>query len=308
MSQQLSHLNALKTFEVVARHKSVRKAAHELNVTPAAVSHQIKKIEEYFGITLFHRLEGRLDLTPIATAALPKLQEGFQCLSAAVQQIRAVTGRRTLRVLSTPSFAAKWLAPRLNRFLAREPEIDIELTSSSDLISENVTPAAISAALRQKEVDVAIPFGRGRIPGCRSVKLMAANAVPLCSPRFVEDGGLRTPHDLLRHTLLHDDTRYPENPSWSDWLGAAGLADADGTRGIHFDHAVQALEAAIEGQGVALSLRPLASTDIAAGRLVVPFNIELPLRLSYYVVEDPSEADHHVSAFRDWLMGEARAS
>ena len=305
MSQHLSHLNALKTFEVVARHKSVRKAAEELNVTPAAVSHQIKKLEEYFGILLFNRQDGRFDLTAVGQAALPKLQEGFENLSLAVQQMRAVTGRRTLRVLAAPSFAAKWVAPRLNRFLARQPDIDIELSSSSDLISENVPPSAISAALRQKEVDIAIPFGRGRFPGCKATKLMSAEAVPLCSPGYMEEAQLKQPADLLDRTLLHDNTRYPENPTWSDWMALAGLDKADGTRGIHFDHAVQALEAAIGGQGVALSLKPLASADLAAGRLVIPFDIVLPLKIAYYMVQDQGEPDSHVEAFRDWVMEEA---
>jgi LysR family transcriptional regulator, glycine cleavage system transcriptional activator len=307
MSQQLSHLNALKTFEVVARHESVRKAAEELNVTPAAVSHQIKKLEEYFGVELFNRQDGRFELTHVGHAALPKLQEGFENLSLAVQQLRAVTGRRTLRVLAAPSFAAKWVAPRLNRFLARQPDIDIELSSSSDLISENVPASAISAALRQKEVDVAIPFGRGRFPGCKATKLMPVEAVPLCSPAYLRDGNLKQPSDLLEHTLLHDNTKYPENPTWSDWMALAGLNKADGTRGIHFDHAVQALEAAISGQGVALSLKPLATADLAAGRLVIPFAIALPLKISYYMVQDQGAPDKRVDAFRDWVMEEAAA-
>ena len=197
MSQHLTHLNALKTFEVVARHQSVRRAAEELNVTPAAVSHQIKKVEQYFGVTLFNRQDGRFDLTPVGQAALPKLQEGFENLSAAVQQMRAVKGRRTLRVLAPPSFAAKWVAPRLSRFLATQPDIDIELSSSDNLISENVPPSAISAAIRQKEVDVAIPFGRGRFPGCKATKLMTVVAVPLCSPSLMEgERALKEPADL----------------------------------------------------------------------------------------------------------------
>jgi LysR family transcriptional regulator, glycine cleavage system transcriptional activator len=305
MTQHLTHLNALKTFEVVARHQSVRKAAEELNVTPAAVSHQVKKLEEYFGVALFSRHEGRFELSQVGHAALPKLQEGFENLSLAVQQLRAVTGRRTLRVLAAPSFAAKWVAPRLNRFLALQPDIDIELSSSADLISENVPPTAISAALRQKEVDIAIPFGRGRFPGCKATKLMSVEAVPLCSPGYLEQVHLEKPADLLEHTLLHDNTRYPENPTWSDWMALAGLNKADGTRGIHFDHAVQALEAAIGGQGVALSLKPLATADLAAGRLVIPFDIVLPLKISYYMVQDQGVPDKRVEAFRDWVMEEA---
>jgi LysR family transcriptional regulator, glycine cleavage system transcriptional activator len=305
MSQHLSHLNALKTFEVVARHESVRKAAEELNVTPAAISHQIKKLEEYFGILLFNRQDGRFELTQVGMAALPKLQEGFANLSLAVQQMRAVTGRRTLRVLAAPSFATKWVAPRLNRFLALQPDIDIELSSSSDLISENVPASAISAALRQKQVDIAIPFGRGRFPGCKATKLMGVEAVPLCSPGFLQAANLNKPADLLEHTLLHDNTKYPENPTWSDWMTLAGLEKADGTRGIHFDQAAQALEAAIMGQGVALSLKPLATADLAAGRLVIPFDIALPLKISYYMVQDQGVPDKRVEAFRDWVMEEA---
>ena len=306
MNQQLSHLNALKTFEVVARHGSVRKAAQELNVTPAAVSHQIKKIEDYFGVALFNRHDGHFELTPIALAALPKLTEGFESLSFAVQQLKAVKGRRTLRVLAPPSFAAKWLAPRINGFLETQTGIDIEITGTEDLIAENVPPSAISASLRQKEVDIAIPFGRGRFPGCKATKLMPVAAVPLCSPKLMlGDEALTVPADLRHRTLLHDDTKYAENPTWTDWFAAAGLQGANDTRGIHFGHAMQALEAAIDGQGVALSLKPLASADIAAGRLVVPFAIELPLRMAYYVVQEQGEPDSHADAFRDWVVGEA---
>ena len=308
MSQHLSHLNALRTFEVVARHQSVRRAAEELNVTPAAVSHQLKKIEEYFGVALFNRQDGRFELTPVASAALPKLQEGFENLSAAVQQMRAVKGRRTLRVLAPPSFAAKWVAPRLSRFLVTQPDIDIELSSSDNLISENVPPSAISSAIRQKEVDIAIPFGRGRFPGCKATKLMPVSAVALCSPELLQgEHPLKEASDLRHHTLLHDNTKYPENPSWSDWFATAGLIGANDTRGIHFDHAVQALEAAIGGQGVALSLKPLASADIAAGRLVIPFALSLPLRISYYVVQEQGELDPHVDAFQRWVLDEAAA-
>ena len=308
MSQQLTHLNALKTFEVVARHQSVRKAAQELNVTPAAVSHQVKKIEEYFGVALFNRHENHLELTPVAMAALPKLTEGFENLSLAVQQLKAVKGRRTLRVLAPPSFAAKWLAPRINGFLETQKDIDIEIAGSEDLIVENAPATALGAILRQKEADIAIPFGRGRFPGCKATKLMTVSAVPLCSPKLLEgEAALSEPGDLRHHTLLHDDTKYAENPTWTDWFAAAGLQGIHDTRGIHFGHAMQALEAAIEGQGVALSLKPLASTDIAAGRLVIPFDIELPLKLSYYVVQDQGEPDAPTDAFRGWVVGEAAA-
>ena len=162
--------------------------------------------------------------------------------------------------------------------------------------------------MRQKEADIAIPFGRGRFPGCKVTKLMPVVAVPLCSPKLMEGAeGLTEPADLRHRTLLHDDTKYAENPTWTDWFAAAGLQGANDTRGIHFGHAMQALEAAIEGQGVALSLKPLASADIAAGRLVIPFGIELPLKLSYYVVQEQGEPDEHADAFRDWVIGEAAA-
>jgi LysR family transcriptional regulator, glycine cleavage system transcriptional activator len=231
-SQNLSHLNALRTFEVVARHNSVRKAAKELGVTQAAVSHQIKKIEEYFGVSLFNRADGRFSPTPTATSILPKLQEGFESLSFAVQQLRAEKGRRNLRVSAPPSFAAKWLAPRLSRFLALEDGVDIQISATADLIAENVPPTAIAASLRQREVDVAIPFGRGRFPGCKAERLMNVSVVPLCSPILLEgEYALREPADLLSQTLLHDNTVYPEHPTWSDWFVAAGLGGVPEPRG-----------------------------------------------------------------------------
>lgn len=305
MKQYLPHLNALRTLEVTVRHKSVKLAAEELNVTPAAVSHQIRKIEEFFDTSLFYRQEGRLEPTNIALSALPKLQEGFQSISAAVQQLRAAKGTRTLRVLAPPLFAAKWLAPRLNRFLVDRPEVVIDVSTSEQLISVSIRSTSLSVPLKQREIDIAVVLGSGPIPGCRTSHLMSVEAVPLCSPALLNQENLRKPADLARITLLHDDTRYPENPSWADWYAAAGLDATSTSRGIHFDHAMQALEAAIEGQGVALSLRPLAAVDIAAGRLVVPFDIALSLRISYLVVEPDEPADDHVVAVRDWMLSEA---
>src|SRR5215470_16105553 len=183
MTERLPPLNALKAFEAAARHASFRQAARELNVSPAAISHQIKNLEATLGVQLFQRLNRALRLTPAGQAALPLLRDGFGRLAAAVQQLRAEEGRLALRVWAPPSFAAKWLVPRLSRFAERQPGIDIRLSASSTLIGgDNATAGATG---RPEEADLAIRFGDGDWERGQVEKLMAVCALPLCSPRLL---------------------------------------------------------------------------------------------------------------------------
>jgi LysR family transcriptional regulator, glycine cleavage system transcriptional activator len=313
MAERLPPLNALKAFEAAARAASVTRAARELNVSPAAVSHQIRNLEAYLGVQLFERLNRAVRLTPAGEAALPLLRDGFGRLAEAVQQLRAHDGRRTLRISAPPSFAAKWLAPRLSRYAAVDPEVDIRLAADDALFASAEEAAAASG--QGGDVDLAIRFGPPEAIGHassdgRSDKLLDVSALPLCSPDLLETRPLRRPEDLRHHTLLHDDTDYPEHPSWRAWLEAAGV-DASPRRGIdpargpRFNQAAQALEAAIAGQGVVLTLLPLARADLAAGRLMAPFALALPLRSAYWLIGDagPETAD----GFRRWLLAEAQA-
>jgi LysR family transcriptional regulator, glycine cleavage system transcriptional activator len=309
MPERLPPLNALKAFEAAARHASFRKAAGELHVSPAAISHQIKNLEEHLGIALFDRGNRALTLTAAGTAALPLLQEGFARLAAAVQQLRGAGRPAALRLCAPPSFAAKWLLPRVSRYAADHPGLDIRLSASFDMIGEHAEAEPDKGGPGQPGIDLAVRFGDGDHPGCRVDKLMSVAALPLCSPRLLAgEHALRKPADLRHHVLLHDDTDYPERPDWRAWLAAAGVDDIDAARGLRFNQAALALEAAVEGQGVALSLEPLARADLAAGRLVAPFDVSLALRSAYYLVSAETAAEVPANAaFRQWLLAQAAA-
>ncbi len=307
-------LNALKAFEAAARHLSFSKAADELHVTPAAISQQIKTLEDLLGIQLFHRLHRSLALTRAGQAGLPKLSEGFLRLNEGIRSMREQEDSCHLTVWAAPSFAAKWLVPRLHRFADRYPDIDLRISASIDLIDNAETRPSLSAeTFQQHNVDIAIRFGSGNYPGCRVDKLLGVNAVPLCSPRLLENGQkhpLRRPDDLRYHTLLHDDTVYEGRPDWANWLKAAGVEGIDASHGLHFNHVSLALEAAADGQGVVLSMQPLAAADLAAGRLVMPFELSIPLQSAYYVISlEQAAGDNHIKivAFREWLLQEAAA-
>jgi LysR family glycine cleavage system transcriptional activator len=312
MATRLPPLNALKAFEAAARHLSVKKAAGELNVTPAAVSHQIRALEEYLGVQLFHRLNRALALTDAARACLPKLREGFDCLIKAVEVLRAQKGTGTLTVSAAPSFAARWLMPRLHRFFEAHPEVDVRLSARLRQVSAGgkgtvAERATIDAWLADS--DVAVLYGRGDYPGFRVDKLLALTVTPICSPRLITGPSpITRPEDLRHHMLLHDDTGalYDGESFWDVWLKAAGVHDVDVSHGPHFSHAVLAFEAAIEGVGAVATMPVLAAADLHSARLVTPFALRVPLVSAYYLVSSEAAATRPaVVAFRDWLLHEA---
>ncbi|OGA43666.1 MAG: hypothetical protein A3G24_00775 [Betaproteobacteria bacterium RIFCSPLOWO2_12_FULL_62_13] len=312
MPARLPPLNALKAFEAAARHLSVKKAAAELNVTPAAVSHQIRTLEEYLGVQLFHRYNRALELTDAARACLPKLREGFDCLVKAVEVLRAQKGTGTLTVSAAPSFAARWLMPRLHRFFQAHPEIDVALSARIRQVSEGgkgtvAERATIDAWLADS--DIAILYGRGDYPGFHVDKLLSLTVTPICSPRLITGPSpLARPEDLRNHMLLHDDTgdHYDGESFWDVWLKAAGVNGIDTAHGPHFSHAVLAFEAAVEGVGVVATMPVLAAADLYAARLVTPFALRVPLVSAYYVVSTEAATTRPaVAAFREWLRNEA---
>lgn len=312
MTHRLPPLNALKAFEAAARHLSVKKAAVELNVTPAAVSHQIRALEEYLGIQLFHRYNRALELTDAARVSLPKMREGFDCLAQAVERLRTHHSPGMLTVSAAPSFAARWLMPRLHRFLVAHPEIDVRISARVRRISVNGKDDVAERATLESWLDdsnVAIIYGHGHYPGLRVSKLLELMLTPVCSPKLLEgEHPLRTPADLKHHMLLHDDTgdMYDGESFWEVWLKAANVSGIDINRGPHFSHAVLAFEAALEGMGVLASIPVLASEEIAAGRLVTPFELRVPLASAYYLVCQESAATRPaVAAFNNWLIEEA---
>ena len=302
MSRPLPPLNSLRAFEAAARHLSFTKAAEELHVTPAAVSQQIKLLEEHCGTKLFRRLTRALMLTDAGQAALPPLREGFDKMMEAVGSMRAHDRSGILTVSVPPSFGAKWLVQRLDRLNAAHPEYDVRIEATDAL-----------ADFSDTGVDIALRYGRGSYPGLRSELLMSEVAFPVCSPALLDgEHPLREPSDLRHHTLLHVQWKMEHEaaPNWRMWLRAAGVDDVDVTRGPRFTIEGMTVQAAIEGQGVALASGSLVSDDMKAGRLVRPFGPTIceATAFSYFLVYPEATADSpKVNAFRDWILTEIEA-
>lgn len=313
MAYTLPPLQSLRVFEAAARHLSFKRAAEELHVTPAAVSHQIKGLEDYLGVALFRRLTRALALTETGKAMLPKVQEGFECLALAVESTRRDVLRHSLRVTLPPSFATRWLMPRLPSFAAAHPEIDLAISTRLATIDVR-DPATLEGdlmALREDREDVEIRYGSGHYPGLRADLIFPVDYVATCSPRFLTaKRPLRQPADLRYHLLIHDDTipQRSERPSWPEWLKSAGVSGVDGERGPRFANSGLALEAAKDGLGVALAPRPLIARDVAAGQLAIPFSTAMPSRYAYYLVTPQASAERpEVRQFREWVLAEAAA-
>lgn len=300
MTPSLSRLplTALRAFVVAARHLSFSRAAAELHVTPAAVSQQIRQLEEMLARPLFRREGKQLLLTDAAQACLPGLTEGFERLVEALGVLQDAGERRVLTVSVAPSFAAKWLLPRIDAFGDAHPLIDLRLSAVTSLVD-----------FAAEDVDCAIRYGGGHYPGLLVEKLFSESVLPVAAPDLLaREGTPERPADLARFTLLHDagPDRDASCPDWSMWLKAAGVKGIDARRGPHFDQSSLVLEAAALGRGVALAKARLAEGDLRSGRLVRLFGVSRPIGFAYYFVCPPSRLDlPRVRAFRDWLQGEA---
>jgi LysR family transcriptional regulator, glycine cleavage system transcriptional activator len=297
-ASRLPSLNALRAFEAVARHQSIRKAAEELHVTSAAVRQQVKALEEEFGTRLLQRSDGRVVLTEAAQAGLIELRTGFESLAEGVKRMRSRGDRELLKVSVDPSLAATWLVSRLQRFAEQYPDIDVLIEATAG-----------HADFARDSVDVAIRYGDGNFPGLHAVPIFDEQVCPVCSPRLRRAiHPLREPADLRWHTLLHLEWTPQKGrwPDWQTWLQAAGVTGVDFSKGPRFTQHSMALQAAVQGQGVALGSTALVSDDLAAGRLVCPFDFCLRTPFSYYVVAPSRLAQQRrIAVFRDWLAGEA---
>lgn len=286
-------------------------AAKELHVTPAAISHQIKSLEEHLGLKLFRRLTRGLELTRAGQVLQPGLSDGFERLGEAIAELHMVNEDGALAVSVPSSFATRWLAPRLHRFVGAHPDLDVRINASTRLIDPGSGEAAPGDPLGGSPVedaDIVVRFGTGDYPGFRVDKLLQVAVTPMCSPRLLQGGHpLRSPIDLTQHVLIRDNLLYDDGrPLWDAWFEAAGLTGMDTTHGLRFSHAMLALEAAADGMGVALGMGVLAGSDLASGRLVAPLQLSLPLKFAYYVVSGADTADRgDVVAFRNWLLAEA---
>jgi LysR family glycine cleavage system transcriptional activator len=298
MNSHLPPLSALRAFEAAARHMSFSRAATELHVTPAAISHQIHALEEDLGIRLFHRMNRSIELTASAKVLLPGLTEAFAGIQSSVRRLRAHNDTGTLTVTASPSFAAKWLVLRLHRFQEKCPEVDARISATDAVVD-----------IAKGDYDIAIRYGAGRYPGLEVELLIKNEVFPACSPQLLTNGPpLRTPADLPAHALIHDQAieRDPLAPTWPMWLKAAGVKNVPATSGISFNNMHLALDAAIAGHGVVLAQNTIAAADLAAGRLVRLFSLALPDQFAYYIVTAPGALERpKVRAFRDWLRCEA---
>lgn len=299
MRRRLPPLNALRAFEAAARHLNFSRAAEELSVTPGAVSQQIQNLEDYVGESLFKRTPRGLLLTDAAQTALPSLREAFDRLAEAASLLTAAVDGRRLTLTAAPSFAAKWLVPRLGRFEAAHPQVDVWLSADMDLVD-----------FASGEVDLAIRYGAGPYPGLEAIRLMSESVIPVMSPDLMRANPVNEPVDLARHVLLHDGSPAADAscPDWLMWLAARGVKGVDGNRGPRFNQSSLVIEAAVGGRGVALAKRTLAQDDLDAGRLIIPMDIATSVDFAYYVVHPKAKGRlPQVKAFVAWLVAESAA-
>jgi len=297
--RRLPPLNALRAFESAGRHLNFSRAADELSVTPGAVSQQIQNLEDYVGASLFKRTSRGLLLTDSAQTALPALREAFDRLAEAASLLTAAVDGRRLTLSAPPSFAAKWLVPRLGGFEAAHPQVDVWLSADISLVDFAST-----------DVDLAIRYGAGPYPGLEVIRLMGESVLPVVSPELMAANPINLPADLARHVLLHDGSPVADEscPDWVMWLAARGARGFDASRGPRFNQSSLVIEAAVAGRGVALAKRALAQDVLDAGRLIVAMPINTSVDFAYYVVHPKAKGRlPQVKAFVGWIKAEASA-
>ena len=292
MSRRLPPLNSLPSFEAAARHLSFSRAADELGVTHGAVSRAVRNLEDHLGVQLMIRATRSVRLTPVGASFAAEIRDVLEHLVSATSTA-AGHSSGMVNVSTINSFAARWLMPRLSRFRRTYSNIDVRVATSerlADFVSDGI--------------DIAIRCGGGQYPGLASELLMKEDHFPVCSPKLLKGRHpLRAPADLTRHTLLHDVFTV----DWAMWLRSARIDKIDPHHGPTFLSSDHAIQAALRGEGVVLGRSALVADELAAGRLVRPFDLSLPAGFAYYVVCPPRVLKRpSVKAFRDWLITEAR--
>lgn len=304
MALNIPGTRALKTFEAAARHLNFTRAADELGLTPAAVSHQVKEIEDQLGVTLFTRTSRTIRLTEGGVVLLEAAVDALDLLGRAAARARKMErGVALLRLTLSPTFAAKWLMPRLIGFRKANPDVELRF---------DITDATRDFDL--DDVDVGIRFGGGKYPGLRSHRLFDDVVIPVCSPALLSgDRPLREPRDLLDYTLCHVDWTMQGLtwPTWPMWMAAAGIQDFDDSRCVVFDDSAHAVQAAIDGTAVALADFAMVASDLSTGRLVRPFDLGIrygPEFAYFLVYPEKNAADPRIAVFRNWMLEQAQAT
>ncbi len=307
MNQALSRntstlgLRALRTFEAASRRLNFTKAAEDLCVTTAAVSHQVKEIESQLGVALFVRQGRSMKLTPEGEVIRQAVQEAISALEHGIRRIGVRRNADRVRVSAGPSIAAKWLVPRLETFLQKFPSADIQIDVSYT-----------DADFGDEDVDLSIRYGNVDVAHAHTDRLFVESIFPVCSPRLLgKRERLRSPMDLLKFKLIHVDWATPHVPwpTWGTWMKAAGVDHFDDVRGIHFQQTSLAIEAAIAGQGIALGESSLVADDLANGRLVKPMGADFSVQADWaycLVTREESLAFPIVREFRQWLLAQAQ--
>ena len=292
MNRDLPPFHAVRAFEAAARHLSFRRAAQELHVTQSAISHQVKALESFVGTRLFHRAPKGVSLTEAGETYLPAIGEALDRISGVTERLRTRDLSGPLTVGATSAFASRWIVPRLGRFAERYPDVDVHICALSGPVD-----------FERDEMDVIVSYGWGDWPGLCADRMMGSALYPVCSPRLIDgDPPLHSPADLRHHTLLH----YDFGEAWEQWLQAVEIDCVDPSRGPRFNDCNLMLQAAVEGQGVALTFDALVAPEFAAGQLVKLFNVSFMPTAWYYVL--CAEARSHqpkVTAFRDWMLEES---
>ncbi|MDA9492106.1 MULTISPECIES: transcriptional regulator GcvA [unclassified Bradyrhizobium] len=294
MRPHLPSLNALKAFEAAARHGSFTRAAQELCVTQGAVSHQVKALETELAIKLFNRERQRLIITEAGRDYLAVVRDALDRIAAGTERLLQRQSAGVLTVSTSPDFAAKWLVHRLGQFAEAHSDIDLRVSATLHHVD-----------FVREDVDLAVRHGDGNWPGLDAVRLSAERLFAVCSPKLLSGrrriGGVA---DILKFPLIHLDSR----SDWANWLRGVGIDDADVSHGPVLNRASMVIDAAINGQGIALARTTLAAWDLINGRLVLPFPESSPLSKTYWIVGPKATAAlPKIAIFREWLLAEAAA-
>ena len=301
--RRLPPLNSIRAFEATARHLSFSKAADELNVTPGAVSQQVKVLEDSLNIKLFKRKNRMILLTDEGQICLPFLSEGLDKLAQGVESILDLSIDKPLTITASPTFASRWLLPRLTSFRQQFPDIDVRIEATNEI-----------ADLVNDDIDVGIRFGSGEYAGLEVDYLFSQSVIPVAKPSLLEgENTIQSPDDLKRHTLLHAHGDYFQlddntHVDWEMWFATVGVDGIDASHGLHFSQYNLLIEAALRGQGVALVGDAVISEELESGQLVKLFEkTDIPLTFSYFLAYSNSKANlSRVKIFRQWLLDEVK--